>query len=70
MSESQVLLITSGGVGYDIAIGVNTYTHLVTRADAELYIAHMISENAQSLYGFETLDEKKLFSELVKISGI
>ena len=35
-----------------------------------LYIYHSISEGFQSLYGFLSLDEKKVFTELVKISGV
>ena len=43
---------------------------MVLREEASLYIYHHITENNQSLFGFETLEEKKLFTELLKISGI
>lgn len=31
---------------------------------------HHITDAGQALFGFETLDEKQLFTELIKISGV
>jgi len=38
--------------------------------EVELRIYHHITENAQSLYGFTTIDELNLFEKLISVSGI
>jgi len=70
VSDTSVLLLLESGVGYDIGINEVTFASLATREQAELYIYHHITEWAQSLFGFETLEEKQLFTELIKISGV
>ncbi len=35
-----------------------------------LYIHHHITEVSQVLFGFVTIDEKNLFKNLIKVSGI
>lgn len=70
ISEHSLLILPEGWVGYEIAINEVTFASLATQETAELYIYHHISEVTQALYGFETLQEKKLFLELIKISGI
>lgn len=70
ISESTVTLLPESGVGYEVGINELTFSKLVLRDEASLYIYHHITENNQSLFGFETLEEKKLFTELLKISGI
>jgi Holliday junction DNA helicase RuvA len=35
-----------------------------------LYVYHHITEWGQSLFGFLTIEEKQLFNELIKISGV
>lgn len=70
LDTTFVTLLPSGGLWYDIFINEKTYGELVGRQDVELYIHHHITENSQSLFGFITIDEKNLFLELIKISGI
>ena len=70
ISETAVTLLPESGVGYEVGINELTFSKLVLREEANLYIYHHITENNQSLFGFETLEEKKLFTELLKITGI
>ncbi|NDK09953.1 Holliday junction branch migration protein RuvA [Candidatus Gracilibacteria bacterium] len=70
LSEHSVLIHTQGGLGYEIWIHEITFSHLINTEKTELYVYHHITENAQSLFGFTSLDEKKLFTELIKISGV
>ena len=70
ISETSVTLLPESGVGYEVGINELTFSKLVLREEASLYIYHHITENNQSLFGFETLEEKKLFTELLKITGI
>jgi Holliday junction DNA helicase RuvA len=38
--------------------------------EIELFIYHNITDNSQALYGFLTREEKEIFEELIKISGV
>ena len=70
ISDSYVLVLLDSGVWYEVGINEISYSQLATKDSADLYIYHHITENAESLFGFMTLDEKKLFTELIKISGV
>lgn len=63
-------ILTSGGVWYNVGINELTYSKLWLESEVWLYIYHHITENNQSLFAFIELEEKKVFSELIKISGV
>src|SRR6202011_3764302 len=64
-------IVETGGVGYDVTIPVSTFTHLPEAgAEVRLRIHTHVREDALSLYGFLTQDEKALFEKLIGVSGI
>jgi len=64
-------IVEVGGVGYDVTIPVSTFTHLPDQgAEVRLRIHTHVREDALSLYGFLTQDEKALFEKLIGVSGI
>ena len=64
-------IVEAGGVGYDVAIPVSTYTQLPDAGtEVRLRIHTHVREDAFSLYGFLTQDEKTLFEKLISVSGI
>jgi Holliday junction DNA helicase RuvA len=64
-------IVETGGVGYDVTIPVSTYTHLPEAGvEVRLRIHTHVREDALSLYGFVTPDEKALFEKLIGVSGI
>src|SRR5215475_14598403 len=64
-------IVETGGVGYDVTIPVSTYTHLPDAgAEVRLRIHTHVREDALSLYGFGTPDEKAMFERLIGVSGI
>jgi len=64
-------IVDAGGVGYDVTIPVSTFTHLPDAgAEVRLRIHTHVREDALSLYGFLTQDEKALFEKLIGVSGI
>ena len=64
-------LIECGGVGYDVAISVATFSSLPREgAEARLHIFTKVAEDQLALFGFAELDEKRLFERLVAVSGI
>src|SRR5580704_17259283 len=64
-------IVETGGLGYDVTIPVSTFTKLPdVGAEVRLRIHTHVREDALSLYGFLTLDEKALFEKLIGVSGI
>lgn len=64
-------IVETGGVGYDVAIPVSTFTNLPDPGtEVRLRIHTHVREDALSLYGFLTQDEKALFEKLIGVSGI
>lgn len=65
------VIIDCGGVGYELAISVTTYTELgEPGASAALHVHTHVREDAILLFGFHELTEKRLFEKLLTISGI
>ncbi len=59
------------GVGYDVTIPVSTFSHLDhLGGEARLYIHTHVREDAISLFGFHTKEEKNVFERLIGVSGI
>lgn len=68
-------VIETGGVGYHIHISLNTYSEVANRRDGEeaplkLFTFLHIKEDAHTLYGFAGEGERKLFAQLISVSGI
>jgi holliday junction DNA helicase RuvA len=65
------VIIETGGVGYDVVIPVSTFSALPdSGAEVKLRIHTHVREDALSLFGFLTLDEKTIFEKLISVSGI
>src|SRR4051812_45018153 len=64
-------IVEAGGVGYDVTIAVPTFSKLpAVGAEVRLRIHTHVREDALSLYGFLSQDEKTLFEKLISVSGI
>jgi Holliday junction DNA helicase RuvA len=64
-------VVEAGGVGYDVTIPISTFTRLPDAgAEVRLRIHTHVREDALSLYGFLTSEEKGLFEKLIGVSGI
>ncbi|MBP1663216.1 MAG: Holliday junction helicase subunit RuvA [Bacteroidetes bacterium] len=69
LTPANVVLET-GGVGYFINISLTTYTALNGKTEAQLFVYEAIREDAHSLFGFMSRDERQLFLLLISVSGI
>jgi Holliday junction DNA helicase RuvA len=64
-------IVEAGGVGYDVAISVPTFTGLpAAGAEVSLHIHTHVREDALALFGFLHKEEKQLFERLLQVSGI
>ena len=68
--DATAALVLAGGVGYEVHISLQTYYRLEGRKDVALDIYTHVREDALSLYGFATAEEKFAFEKLISISGI
>jgi len=69
-SPAQVV-IDCGGVGYAATIPLSTFFKVAEPgAPVELFVHTHLTDNALSLFGFTTLEEKELFLKLIGVSGI
>jgi Holliday junction DNA helicase RuvA len=65
------VVIDVGGVGYEVAIPISTYTALPgERNSVSLRIYTQVREDAIALFGFATPEEKNVFERLISVSGI
>jgi len=65
------LTVDVGGVGYDIEAPMSTfYTLPATGSEVRLLTHLVVREDAHILYGFGTQEERALFRNLLKVSGI
>jgi Holliday junction DNA helicase RuvA len=68
LAESVVIEVQ--GVGYGILMPLEDYSRVLVGDSAKIYIYEHIRENAHDLYGFVKLDTKKLFEQLLDVTGV
>src|SRR6185295_17180252 len=62
--------IDVNGVGYEVNISLNTYTHIQNSESGKLYTYLQVKEDSHTLYGFFDRGEKEMFIQLISVSGI
>ena len=64
-------ILEIGGIGYELSITLGTFDRLPpVGQETKLYVHHSVSEDDERLFGFATADEKRLFLQLVTVSGV
>ncbi len=65
------LLIDCNGVGYEVDVPMSTFYNLPGMGEKVVLLTHLaVREDAHLLYGFGTVEERNVFKQLIKISGI
>ncbi len=66
------LLIDVNGVGYEVQASMTTFYNLPPDAQAEvtIYTHFAVREDAQTLFGFHSHEERALFRNLIKVNGV
>ncbi len=57
------------GLIYEVFVSINT-SNTISEKSVKLYTTHIIREDAQLLFGFARINEKKMFDTLIKINGV
>ncbi|NEZ04602.1 Holliday junction branch migration protein RuvA [Wenzhouxiangella sp. XN201] len=69
--EPPALTIDVGGVGYEVEAPLNVFDRLPADGEPVTVLTHLVvREDAHTLYGFTHESDRRLFRELLKVSGI
>ncbi|MGT2833499.1 Holliday junction branch migration protein RuvA [Streptococcus halotolerans] len=67
---AKFIVVEAGGLGYIIYVA-NPYSFSESvNQDVQIYLHHVVREDAHLLFGFHSDDEKDVFLKLISVSGI
>lgn len=64
------VVIDCGGVGYLLNISLHTYSKIPEQENCKLLVHLSVKEDSLALFGFADEDERRLFRQLISVSGI
>lgn len=65
------LVVDVGGIGYEVEAPMSTCANLPATGDTVRLLTHLVvREDAHVLFGFATEAERRLFRELIRVSGV
>lgn len=67
---SELLVLEVAGVGYGLLVTNEDFSRLTVGDQAKVYVHEHIKENGYDLYGFCSLDSKRLFEQLLEVNGV
>lgn len=70
LKEPTHVIVDVGGIGYHVNISLNTYSLIKDEEICHLHTYLHVKEDAHTLYGFKSENEKSLFLHLISVSGI
>ncbi|MEO7364636.1 MAG: Holliday junction branch migration protein RuvA [Candidatus Saccharimonadales bacterium] len=72
VSEKTVdgVVLEVGGVGYGLMVPADDLSRLNAHEEAKVYIHEHIREDAHDLFGFISVDNKKLFEQLLSVKNV
>lgn len=68
--DPTFVIIDISGIGYQVKISLQTYSQIKDEEQIMLLTYLHIKEDGHTLYGFKEESEKKLFLNLISISGV
>lgn len=68
---TQEVLVEASGVGYEISLTMPAWYELAdVSQEVSIWTHLVVREDVQQLYGFRDKDERLMFRELIRVSGI
>ena len=64
------VIIDVHGVGYEVALTAPDFDQLYLNDEVKLYTYHHVREQSEELFGFTSLEGKKIFELLITVQGI
>ena len=69
-SEDDAVVIDANGIGLRVRTIPAVLTSIREGAELELYVHHIVREDSETLVGFPTRDQARLFATLLDVSGV
>jgi Holliday junction DNA helicase RuvA len=69
-SDGTISVMTQGGVGYCVFVGVKTSISTTIGQNVSLFVESIVKEDSFNLYGFQTYEQQVVFNSLLKVSGV
>ncbi len=69
-TEKDMAVVETGGIGYRIYTTSQSLMHFRAGDTVKLYCHFVVREDAHTLYGFFTTEEREMFVRLTGVSGI
>lgn len=71
LKQARIIIVECGGVGYEVETPMSTYLDLPPVGSEIFLHTHLVvRDDAHTLYGFSSVEEKVLFRLLLKVSGV
>ncbi|KAF1075538.1 Holliday junction branch migration protein RuvA [Halodesulfovibrio sp. MK-HDV] len=71
VTEQSVIIVTEGGVGYEVRLPAHTMSRVPAKGgDIAVFAYTVVREDALELYGFESWDERQMYTTLISISKV
>lgn len=64
------VVVEAGGIGYAVNISLQTYGQIGSLRELQLWLHHIVREDAELLFGFFDKEEREIFRLLIGVSGI
>ena len=68
--NDNYLIIETGGIGFKVFCTLETCASAVEGNSLFLHTHHIVREDGMFLYGFEKIEERDLFIQIISVSGI
>ncbi len=68
--NNGVIILETGGVGFEVTCSASAFTVLSLEKKGGIYTYMHVKEDAISLYGFISQEEKSMFLKLISVSGV
>lgn len=68
--EPTQVVIDVNGIGYQLAISLQTFSEIKEQENIMLHTHLTIREDAHLLFGFSSETEKRLFQQLISVNGV
>ena len=71
LKQNPIVMVDCNGVGYEVEISMTSFQNMPSIGSSISFFTHLqVTENSQTLYGFEELSDRSLFRAFLKINGV
>lgn len=68
--EENSAVIENNGIAYKLSVSTNTASKIAGKGEVLLYSYLQVREDGLTLYGFFSKEEKRMFENLITVSGV